>query len=115
MREIKFRYWCSQRKKMFIEPMDSYYTGDYFGDERFTPLQYAGFKDKNNQEIFEGDIVKLTEFVDIRGEKTETYICKVDYRGLGFNITNNVFSFKSWEQIEVIGNIFETPHLLETK
>ena len=70
--------------------------------------QYTGLKDKNGNEIFEGDIVSY-----FRNE-----LAVIVYRNGGVDIRS--LSWRDCEplqrrlgEIEVIGNIYENPELLE--
>ena len=71
--------------------------------------QYTGLKDKNEKEIYEGNIVK-TETVEGIG--------RIIYRD---DFASFVVDFESgcWDSMEVImeiiGNIYENPELLERK
>lgn len=64
MREIKFRAWDITNKKMILEPYLHFVNGHSFflqqdkvrSDLEFTLMQYVGLKDKNEKDIFEGDI-----------------------------------------------------------
>ena len=121
MREIKFRAWHKEKKIMgevlgidilhkeiFFsnEDVDCYEHTDFKDIEL---MQYTGLKDKNNKEIYEGDIFHI-------GSKKILYVVEwIDCGLKGRQIKN-----KSWigldywkDDIEVIGNIYENPELLE--
>lgn len=132
-RDIKFR--VLYRNKMYFfdfSTLVSYgeleghpYMNDYGIDAENEVMQYTGLKDKNGKEIYEGDIIDFpdsefdcnengNEWYDItsRGEVywSEQY-CK-------WNITNinDIDLDEIWEcnnEIEVLGNIWENPELLE--
>lgn len=66
MREIKFRGFCNLEKKMY----QNFYIEDHAkfafmnelinsAQQRYTILQYTGLKDKNDVEIYEGDVIKI--------------------------------------------------------
>jgi hypothetical protein len=73
-------------------------------------MQYTGLLDKNGREIYEGDIV--------RGARDgETGICPVVWspREGGFIpfCSDNYPLFDAHTDLEVIGNIYQNPELLE--
>lgn len=147
MREIKFRAW-DKLKTTIISPEDitdidfgagwfSYYDDfgindeNYFyspaGDSRFTLMQYAGLKDKNGVDIFEGDVLL---------HLGNRYIVKWDNHMAAFqseNVKDKIDAdFFNWGSVpslqtqgvpdltggrfkgncEVIGNIYENKDLL---
>ena len=69
--------------------------------------QFTGMKDKNGRRIFEGDIILP------HGYKPEA--CPVFYEDFCFQIDSNicVLCVADEEDIEVIGNIYDNPELLE--
>lgn len=130
MRDIKFRVWDSERKKILPIQRHSFKTGksmpygwnmEYVFDDL---MQYTGLKDKNGKEIYEGDIVKYK----VKGsDKTYTTVMKFNedhgaflfgiYKGVkmpcGKKTRMNKYTRKSVGSVEVIGNIYENPELLE--
>ena len=101
-------------------PEEKYRGSDSYIVLSDTVGQYTGLLDKNGKKIFEGDIVKFKEFRD-------TYIGKVVFNqktgGFEFwwNVTVGAYGEKATHtanltvsnDIEVIGNIYDTPELLE--
>lgn len=99
-------------------------------------MQYTGLKDKNGKEIYEGDILSFHAFVNsggMGGYSESDFEGKgvIEYRpdgmtyvihGRGSHINETMdwlledtTHFETGESIEVIGNIYENPELLEAK
>ena len=133
MREIKFRGFSKTLNKWIIgvpyfsegnwwilvdenTKSDDIGTGSYFVDKNSIG-QYTGLKDKNGVEIYEGDIVTIMDC-----EPSLYKICYWDnnfkwgVEYIGNDKTNwqyeNLEEF-SYEDFEVIGNIYENPELLQ--
>ena len=75
--------------------------------------QYIGLKDKNDKKIFEGDIVEVPyrrDFGICKYEIPECHYC-YDMQGDG-----DWIEIGEWaSEVEVIGNIHDTPELLEAE
>ena len=110
MKEIKFRVWDNDLEIMSYSDTDIFITfsddgiciGYEIDDEidDYELMQYAGCKDKNNKEIYEGDIVKTKEHTgQIIYSKGMFFI---DVKGDFYLPIYNVSEF-----MEVIGNIYE--------
>ena len=134
MRTIKFRAWDKEYEKMtyfddedydyrppFVFRLDQVFKKDSNYDDyedfkyndvtdRVEVMQYTGLKDKNGAEIYEGDIVYIASedenaFV-LWDKKTARYI--IQFKGWCADFDN--FYGKD---LEVIGNIYDNPNLLE--
>lgn len=124
---IKFRAWNGYRKIMA-----DYVSAIQNGDTQGTPssvnvivnrknetwdiknddvklLQFTGLKDENGKDIYENDLVRLTDDL-------EDPIYKVIFDEAKFEISGGGVCYDLGEEFmncEVIGNVHENPELLE--
>lgn len=118
-REIKFRAWDNNFDKMIYNDQFSIgFDGSvFYGNADMTgyPLklmQHTGLYDKEGTPIYEGDIVKYPHIVaanpiwEVAYHKG-SYVIKQKY----LRITIRELANK--DNLEVIGNCFEHPHLLK--
>ena len=125
MREIKFRAWDEEQKRMYQpEEIEQCCIVSISGYGRLSiaienpdwvelkKLQFTGLKDKNGKEIYEGYIV---QGYFMKGSKANVKIKnKVEYNHSGFGIRDkdNIFMYLIYgRELEVIGNIYENPEL----
>ena len=97
---------------------DEYADGDVIGLEDCVLMQSTGLFDKNGKEIFEGDIVKVTdddERTDFSDGGNGT-ICGLDDLYMWYidgQVQNGLFDINQEYYIEVIGNVYENPELMK--
>ena len=109
MREIKFRVWDKDNKKMNYHPVlvtfpveNLVYRDTLSRDTlRRDLMQYTGLKDKNNKEIYEGDIIKASWHYDT---PTEVVFNDFIYAVCEYALDD--------ADIEILGNIYENKELL---
>ena len=124
MRDIKFRVWHKGKKiisevfgidilhkEIFFSNGDVDYCE--ISDFKYIELmEYTGLKDKNNKEIYEGDILfesfgeKYYKVVFENGSFRAEF--EVDFEEHSFDLIDVVA-----QNCEVVGNIYENPELME--
>ena len=122
MKEYKFRAWDSLAEKMYswTELLNQNLKNIFTIPEQcgYHLMQYTGLKDKNGKEIYEGDIIFIkgeTKLLDIKGkvEYSNTFAqFIITNTGSIVNETEPLGDYEE-ENIEVIGNIYDNPELLE--
>lgn len=136
MREIKFRAWHKEIKRMGIVEVLSQHAAWVCGEHinfdyplfELELMQYTGINDKNGREIYEGDIVVQYgidwDKIDLDSMEYEDYPQKVvmtdvvSLERFRYWLKNEKWGYEGEELIdpeecEVIGNIYENPELLE--
>ena len=136
-REIKFRgktydgRWffgdlsTSSKPNIYVFPSDGMDSPDTYLVRPTTIGQFTGLHDRNGKEIYEGDIVfwkdgsenpnhwryAKVEYYDRRATFCFT-IVKCGTREIGYQFGAE-HSFGGYDEIEVIGNIYDNPELLK--
>jgi uncharacterized phage protein (TIGR01671 family) len=130
-REIKFRAWDGNNMigfdsvKYLVEFDGTIWEneGEYEHDrlmERptFTLMQFTGLRDKNDKEVYEGDIVTMLSY---NYQHMNNYKWEVRYNPEGMMFKFYYSDGKKecyediygWHSFEIIGNVYENPELLK--
>nr|DAO63598.1 MAG TPA: YopX protein [Caudoviricetes sp.] len=126
----KFRAWWIQDEVMThidtleflqggIRVSDGCWHEKFLGDEVIL-MQSTGLIDRNGVEIFEGDIVKVTNHPFQKKEDSAGIEIDGDYL-IGWSdhnltwLAGDLLLYQLKPYIEVIGNIYENPELLEVE
>ncbi len=127
MREIEFRAWDKKEKVMcwvsiidfehrecvLVYPTKEYKEKTKSFDE-IELIQYTGLKDKNNKEIYEGDIIKNIQPILSDSKK----IGVINYVDGAFRVEwlesgeDLIYYYDTERFFEIIGNIYENSELL---
>lgn len=117
MREIKFRAWDKVQKGMYqsitLREIIKSWPADDDKARNLIFMQYTGLKDKNGEEIYEGDILDCQWNIDnkMTGDRRVLYEV-TDIREFYYDTKGGYIDLDDhW----VIGNIYENPELLESK
>jgi uncharacterized phage protein (TIGR01671 family) len=136
MREIEFRAWDKDREEwckgyssspgMYLNGHDEVFeleaaTSFVYGNGKrnIEIMQFTGLQDKNGKKVYEGDILKV-KFEGINPYRHEYEVMKVVWlqgialgRFVVIDKNGESWSGLSNTEIEVIGNIYENPSLME--
>lgn len=131
-RIIKFRIWDNLKKEWCNNQLiwrmradiNSYATiappGIYFAQhpDGLTYQQFTGLHDKNEREIYEGDIVKFRSYDDWTDQEGHIGLYPIIWREIehiGYYSAGWSAGYHgSWpKEMEVVGNILENPELLK--
>jgi uncharacterized phage protein (TIGR01671 family) len=119
-REYKFRVWHKKSNEwcgtIGLNETISHNELEYDTDD-LVFVQYTGCHDSSNKEIYEGDIVKYKTWEGRHDGIIEENQTQVQFKDGAYypRYINDVcedswYSFKVYD-LEVVGNVFETPHL----
>ncbi len=108
-------YLVHDKKECYIFPPDGYNSPDCYEVDPDTVGQYVGIPDKKGNKIFDGDIIRF------RLER-KWFICSVQWSNAVCAFVAKIndddpndFFFLDGYMLEVIGNIYDNPEILEVK
>lgn len=121
MRELKFRAWdtidlcfvCDEWINENIAEVGAWF---WYGNKpkEIIIMQYTGLKDKNGKEIYEGDIVVVdwgcNDYLIGANKLNKPFV--MEFRNYSWFPFSHILPAP--HDIEVIGNIYENPELLES-
>jgi len=115
MREIKFRVWDKLTQSLHDDTRLCGMLNLKLQQENLVYLQYTGLKDNNGVEIYEGDVLRTQGF-NIKVEAAPVITTHSGHGDCSFGGVTTWFGFwGNGSDIEVIGNIYENPELLDER
>ncbi len=114
-REIKFRAWDLVNKVMMLNIHNLDFMNEIFHNEKYIIMQFTGLKDKEGNEIYEGDVLKgISNNEFSKGYINNNY--EVIWGQDSWYIIGTMFSLQELinycnNEVKVIGNIYETPKI----
>ncbi|MEI4617893.1 YopX family protein [Bacillus cereus] len=112
---IKFRAWDLGSKQIYDWESIKLHFSEHVDHKMVVVMQYTGLKDKNGKEMYEGDIIYISN-----GESEN--IAEVTFDDGCFCVTGYLGDLRTYPiqdflgrgyNVEVIGNKFENPELME--
>ncbi|EIT2383367.1 hypothetical protein L1U14_000339 [Enterococcus faecalis] len=103
--------WTIDDDTGFIAPLINLGNGMWGMIDKYVLMQSTGLKDKNGVEIFEGDILNYGDYKNSH-EVIFRHGCFWGH-AIGEKEQIGIGLFNALEDLEVIGNIYENPELLE--
>lgn len=117
-REIKFRFWDEELKRMVDYATLASYGGDvngWFAGTLYKVMQFTGLTDKAGKEIWEGDLIQWNDKIEQEiNPGNGTVTGQVVYKDGGFYPFIGEYRALP-NEVEIVGNIYEHSHLLSTK
>ncbi len=114
---VRCNYYKGLKKPLLLGERNSFENEDTDGH---IIMQYTGLKDYEGNEIYEGDIVKVNDTFGMDNKYHEVrYMIESDYPafdlvGVEYDLESNALQYYHCVGIvEVVGNIYENPELLE--
>ena len=112
--------WTIDDESGFIAPLVNLGSGMWGMIDKYELMQSTGIKDKNGVEIFEGDVVKVSNHPFQKKEDSAgieidgNYLINWSDHSLTW-LAGDLLLYLLKPYIEVIGNIYENPELLEVE